>query len=91
MAQDRASSSGQDQNDAQQGQSGARQGQPGSQETASQQRSDMNQSATGAAGVGRALRRAAGGRPAGRDWDVQSTGSDASTQRQAAGQDDVSL
>ncbi len=97
MAQDRASSSGQNQNDAQQGQSGARQGQPGSQQNASQQnasqqRSDMNQSATGAQ-QGSAARSGAqqGASAAGRDWDIQSTGSDASNQRQAAGQDDVSL
>jgi len=91
MAQDKASSSGDIQNNAQQEQSGARQNQPGSQQGAAQQRSDMNPSATGTQ-QGSAARSGAqqGSAAYGRDWNTQSTGSDASNQRQAAGQNDLS-
>ncbi len=74
MAQDKASSSG-DHNNIQQGQSGARQTQPGSQQSASQQRSDMNPGAAGTQQGSNAPSGAQQGSPSsGRDWSNRSSG-----------------
>lgn len=73
MAQDKASSSG-DHNNAQQGQSGGRQTQPGSQQSASQQRSDMNPGTAGTQQGSSARSGAQQGSTSGREWSGTSQG-----------------
>jgi HSP20 family molecular chaperone IbpA len=90
MAQDKASSSGGKNNaqQGQQGQSGARQSQPGSQQSASQQRSDMNPGVAGSQ-QGSSARSGAqqGSSPSAREWSSPSQG-DISSAGGSATQDD---